>query len=225
MFIRANSIKDKNLIIAFSFKDDRSFKSKEEYEKFLLKEISVKKVFLNQTHSSNVAIYPKDDLNKDYDAIISNKKNVALILRTADCNPIFFYDYKNQIIGAIHAGWKGVLNNIVENTLKKARNELNLNIKSTKFVIGPSIRSCCYEVQEDLLEKFKSKNYDNHITYVGKKLKLDLVSLIFEQLEAFKVDKARVELIEQCTSCNDIYYSYRRDNTNFRNLSFICNVD
>ena len=53
------------------------------------------------------------------DALITKMKGVALGVLTADCVPIILYDIKNDIIGCVHAGWKGAYTDIIKNTLKK----------------------------------------------------------------------------------------------------------
>jgi len=68
-------------------------------------------ITLHQTHSNN-SILLQDNSNKEkhlYDGIVTNKKNLILSILTADCAPILFYDSKNIVIGACHAGWKGAL--------------------------------------------------------------------------------------------------------------------
>ncbi len=215
--------RNENIVSGFSIKDDRSFNSQAEYEKYLLKSFKIKKILLNQQHTDSIAIYPGNDLTKPYDAIITKKKNVALILRTADCIPILFYDYKNDIIGAIHAGWQGLHKDIITKTVKMAQDKMGLSIKDTKFVIGPSIRSCCYEVQNDLREKFISKdeNSSQYFVKMNNRMTLNLVDMALDELESLKIKKNRVETIEQCTSCSGMYHSYRKNKTELRNLSFI----
>ena len=62
------------------------------------------------------------------DAVITNQKNLPLGILTADCVPILLYDYVNNIIGCIHAGWKGAYSGIIENTIIKM-NKINSNLK------------------------------------------------------------------------------------------------
>ena len=81
-----------------------------------------KLILLNQTHSSKFHF-----INKNYkfnnkrikaDALITDVKNVAISILTADCAPIFIFDKKNEIICCLHSGWKGTLNNIVKNGIQ-----------------------------------------------------------------------------------------------------------
>ena len=80
-----------------------------------------------QTHSRKVTII--NNKNKNLikfrsDAIITKIKGICLGVVTADCVPIILFDKKNQIIGCIHAGWKGAFSGIIENTLKKFKNTI-----------------------------------------------------------------------------------------------------
>ena len=93
---------------------------------------------MNQTHSNKVVII--DDSNKHIqrisaDALVTNQKNIAISVLTADCVPILIYDEVNQIIGSIHAGWKGTIGGIIENTF----NEIIKISRSGKInvAIGP----------------------------------------------------------------------------------------
>ena len=75
-----------------------------------------------QTHSNKVVIINsknKNSIKFKSDALITNIKGIALGVVTADCVPIILFDVNNQIIGCIHAGWKGAISGIIENTIKK----------------------------------------------------------------------------------------------------------
>ena len=97
---------------------------------------------MNQTHSNKVVII--DESNKkiqriDADALITKIKNIAISVLTADCVPILIYEKKENIVACIHAGWRGAINGIVENTLSQIiKMSKNNNIY---VVIGPYIIS------------------------------------------------------------------------------------
>jgi len=111
-------------------------------------QINKKNLFLMyQTHSNKVIIINNKNKNlKKFksDAIITKIKGIGLGVVTADCVPIILYYRQNHIIGCIHAGWKGALSGIVENTIKSFK-RLNMNNK-IYAVIGPCIGSKSYEV-------------------------------------------------------------------------------
>ena len=110
--------------------------------KFVAKKMSVKKkklVLMNQNHRNKLVDIKKINYNKKIlaDAMITKLKGVALGVVTADCVPIILYDVKNEIIGCIHAGWKGAYYDIIKETIKKIK-KLNSNNKIYACV-GPCI--------------------------------------------------------------------------------------
>lgn len=136
-------------------------------------------VLSKQTHTTNVRKVSDEDVNKgltkemDYDnvdGLITDEKNITLSTFYADCVPLYFYDPVNHIIGLSHAGWKGTVNNIAKETLKAMCDNYQSNPIDIICAIGPSICVNCYEVSEDVAEKFiekygniKVKEYDNNI--------------------------------------------------------------
>ena len=79
-------------------------------------------ITLNQKHTNQVVYFRDNQSVKNKltgDAIVSKVKNVGIGILTADCAPIIFYDPNKKIIGCAHSGWKGALNGIIENTVKK----------------------------------------------------------------------------------------------------------
>ena len=137
--------------------------------KFVSKKIKVKLNNLKlmyQTHSNKVIVINKNNKNSkkfNSDAIITNIKGLALGVVTADCVPIILYDIKNQLIGCIHAGWKGALTGIIENTIKKIK---KINSKNKIIAcVGPCIGKKSYEVDNNFYKKFISKSKKNKIYF------------------------------------------------------------
>lgn len=177
--------------------------------------------YLNQIHSD--IIIKHDGSIKYGDSIITNRKNTAVGIFTADCVPILIADKNKKIAAAVHSGWKGTLNLIVYKTLKYLMNCYNSNINDIIVFIGPHIGSCCYEVSSDLIESFKSS-----ILYCKKDIsegrKLDLEKCILLQLEKLGVPIENIHSANACTFCSNEYefYSYRKNkNENRRMFSFV----
>ena len=175
-------------------------------------------ITLNQTHSNKVVYFENisDVKNKlQGDAIISKVKNVGISILAADCAPILFYDPKNEIIACVHSGWKGALNGIIENTLKKF-NELNSKNEDLIAVVGPCISKKNYEVKEDFFVNFVSKNKKNESFFEktdNDKYKFDLRGFINKEISNLNVKN--IENIEMDTySQKDFFYSYRRSQIN-----------
>ena len=117
---------------------------------FVSKKIKINKkklALMYQTHSNKVIIINNKNKNLikfKSDALITKIKGIALGVVTADCVPIILFDSQNQIIGCIHAGWKGAFIGIIENTIKKFK---KLNSKNKIYAaIGPCIGNKSYEV-------------------------------------------------------------------------------
>ena len=143
------------------------------------------------------------------DAIITKMKGFGLGVVTADCAPIMLYDAKNEIIGCIHAGWKGALSGIIEKTILKFR-KLNSN-NEIYSCIGPCIGKKSYEVDLAFYKKFISKSQKNIIYFTfknnGKKL-FDLRKYISDKLVKLniKVDSINRDTFKERT----VFFSYRR---------------
>ncbi|MDB8804614.1 peptidoglycan editing factor PgeF [Romboutsia sp. 1001216sp1] len=176
-----------------------------------------------QIHSDIVNVVEKFDigLKKDGDALITNLTNTPLLIFTADCVPIALIDKKNKAIGLIHAGWRGTYSKIVKNTIDKMIEKYNTNPKDIVSVIGPSIGRCCYEVSEELIEKFNTilTNKDEKFYIIKEgKYHLDLWNVNEQILKECDVKKENIINLNICTSCeSDRFHSYRKhDKTNER---------
>ena len=167
---------------------------------------------MHQTHSNKVIIINKKNKNfKKFnsDALITKMKGIALGVVTADCVPIILYDIKNQIIGCIHAGWRGASSGIIENTIKQFR---RLNPKNRIFAgVGPCIGKKSYEVDINFYKKFISKSKKNTV-YLSKKNNekklFDLRKYINDKLIKLnvKVDHVKRDTFREKSS----FFSYRR---------------
>jgi len=111
-----------------------------------------------QVHSDIVNIVDENNIGqkKDGDALVTNVKNVPLLIFTADCVPIAIMDKKNKAIGLAHAGWRGTYEKIAQKTIESMISNYNTNVEDIVCVIGPSIGPCCYEVSKELIEKFNT---------------------------------------------------------------------
>ena len=155
-------------------------------------------ITLHQTHS-NKSLLLKNTINNNkylYDGVVTNKKNLILSILTADCAPILLYDPKEIIIGACHAGWKGALSGIIENTLKDMIS-LGAKLEDIKCAIGPCIGKESYHVRKDFYEVFTSKNKKNNQFFK----KLSYKSYLFS-LENFIIDKLKSLKIADICSIN-----------------------
>ena len=188
-----------------------------------------KLVLLNQTHSNKFYFIKKNyNFKKKIkaDALITNTKNIAIGVVTADCVPILIYDKNKKIISAIHAGWKGAYKGIINNTLnffiKNGSNPKNLIA-----VIGPCISEKNYEVKKDFKNKFLKKDNQSKKFFKIEKNKtyFCLNKYIYWQLRRLGIKN--LEIINKDTfDPRNNFFSARRalknnDNDYGRNISII----
>ena len=139
--------------------------------KFVAKYMAVEKtklILMHQTHSNKVVEVKKNNYRKKIiaDAMVTQMRDLAIGVVTADCVPIIVYDIKNQIVGCIHAGWKGAFSGVIDNTIKKIK---RLKSKNKIYAgVGPCIGNKSYEVDLKFYKKFVSKSWKNKIYFTQK---------------------------------------------------------
>ena len=169
--------------------------------------LSNEPAWLNQTHSNRCVIV-EDEPQRDADAAITRSINHPLAIMTADCLPIMLCDKAGTEIAAIHAGWRGLLNGIVENTLLK----MHANPSALMAWIGPAMCGRCYETGEEVREAYTARYPFTDVAFrqIDKQLFADLpmlAELILQSLGIFAVYQSGA-----CTyELNNTFYSYRRD--------------
>ena len=175
---------------------------------------SKKIIFLNQIHSNKFYyIENKPEFkNKKLqgDALITNQKNLPLGILTADCAPILIYDKNKKMVAAIHAGWKGALNNIVKNVTKFMIKK-GCSPKNMTAVIGPCIAIKNYEVKQNFIKKFIKK--DKKSKFFFKKIKnknyFSLNKFIYSQLINLNINN--IDIINKDTfDIKNNFFSARR---------------
>ena len=180
-----------------------------------------------QIHSDIVNIIDENSIGCriEGDALITNLKNVPLLVFTADCVPVAIIDKKKKVIGVVHAGWKGTFEEIAKKTVYKMQNIYNSKSEDLVCVIGPSIGECCYHVSEDLYDKFKERfNTTSDILYSIKDNKhyLNLWNINKYSLESIGVKSENITNLNICTNCNsDKFHSYRAHNQTAKRIGLI----
>ena len=181
---------------------------------YVSKKFSIKKknlILMNQTHSNKVIEINKNNYKKkiNADAIITREKGLALGVVTADCVPIIIYDLKNEIIGCIHAGWKGAISGIIQNTIKKIK---KLNSENNIFAsIGPCIGKESYEVDLNFYKKFLNKSRENKKYFSRKNKNKKLFNLRKFVANKLRELKVKVDHVNHDTFREKMnFFSYRR---------------
>ena len=181
---------------------------------YVAKKMNVRRnklILMHQTHSNKVVEIKKNNYKKRIiaDAIITKMKGFALGVVTADCVPIILYDAKNEIVGCIHAGWKGAFLGIIKNTITKIK---KIGSDSKIYAcVGPCIGKKSYEVDKDFYKMFISRSKNNKV-YFSKKNK---IKKLFN-LRKFVTDKLvkaniKVDQVDRDTFAEKgNFFSYRR---------------
>jgi len=163
--------------------------------------------FLNQIHSDKCLSF--DTLECEGDALYTDKKNEVCAILTADCLPIFISDTLGQEVAVIHAGWKGLLRGIIEQTLK------SFDSKNLVAHFGPSISQVSFEVGEEVRDQYiaKSNSFSSSFKTFSGRHYLDLYSAAKLVLNNFNI--YRISGGNECTfKQKNEYFSYRRDGKN-----------
>ncbi|MDX1957512.1 MAG: polyphenol oxidase family protein [Leptospiraceae bacterium] len=167
---------------------------------------------LSQKHT-DIAFEAPFEGEKRGDALYSFQKNSYLVIKTADCVPIFFWSKQKPCVGIAHSGWKGTKQNIIHKTLSLT----GLDLESFEFYIGPCIRKDSYEVQLDVISEFQ--NYKNCYYQTDRGYMLGIDEIIKEQIFSFS-KTAKILDSKVCTLKEKKFYSHRRKDLG-RNLNII----
>ena len=188
-------------------------KSVEDNRRILQRLLSqTKPKFMNQVHGNEVVeVDENSETPITADALITRKKGIPLAVLSADCLPILIKG--ENIVGAIHAGRKGILNGIITKTIERIRTISGGELLAT---IGPAICEKCYEVDVEMYldaishEPSLATNPESHC--------LNLKKAAAEQLNRHDV---KVSDLGICTAHDPNYFSYRRDGISGRNAGVI----
>jgi len=166
-----------------------------------------------QCHSPDVITVdaPVDGQEIKVDALVTATPGLALGILTADCGPVLFADPEARVIGAAHAGWKGAISGILENTIL-AMERLGARRENIVAVLGPSISQASYEVGPEFVERLTVETPDNAAYFKpsgreGHAL-FDLNGYTIDRLERAGVSAT---CLGRCTYAEeDLFFSYRR---------------
>ncbi len=168
---------------------------------------------VNQVHSPDVVIVDAayDGTRPKADALVTASPGVILGVLTADCGPVLFADAEAGVIGAAHAGWKGALGGVLENTIL-AMQSLGARREAITACLGPSISGANYEVGPEFVDRFLAQNADFAVFFRPSSkpghAMFDLQGLTVKRLTDAGI---RAESLNICTYADpDSFYSYRR---------------
>lgn len=182
-------------------------------------------VISRQVHKTNIRVVEDNDLGKglfikaDYDEIdglITNKPNITLVTKYADCVPLYFVDPVHKAIGLTHSGWRGTVKKIGKITIEEMMKNYDSNPEDIIAVVGPSICADCYEIGEEVAEEFKKAfpmNWEDNIITPQEngKYQCDLWAANRAVLSEAGLKPEHIHISGVCTCCNsDLLFSHRK---------------
>ncbi len=177
-------------------------------------------VIMHQEHGTVCHLVKNGERPGRGDGIVLLEKDVAAVIKTADCLPIILCDPEIPAAAIVHAGWRGTVKGIVRVAV---RTLLSLGASPSTIIClqGPSISPCCYEVKEDVERLFSDAHFPPSVFRREQgRLYLDLRKANREVLAAMGVEK--IFDLARCTYCEpDSFVSYRRGETAHRQLNFV----
>lgn len=211
---------DKNILVYFGKKDSQIQHLQQIFPQFNFKRI--KQVHGDKiVHTSPHSV----DFSKEADAHYTGEKNLALAIATADCIPVMIYSPEPQWIASIHAGWRGVLNQITPKSIA-ALVKNGAKIEQMQVFIGPHICFQSFEVEDHIRDQLfgtieNSRSEFSKPSREGRSL-VSLIDILKNQLTDVGIKESNIHFLDSDTVTNFDYHSYRRDKENSgRQLSFI----
>lgn len=181
---------------------------------------------LSQVHGDRVIHAVRGEVLAGFpeaDGQWTGDEGVVLGIRTADCLPVLLEDPVGRRVAAVHAGWRGVISEIVCRALD-ALEECGSRPGDLRVALGPAIQGCCFEVDGDLPDRF-ARAFGAAVVVPAAgaaKPHLDLARAVRMSLERRGVAAGNIEALGACTACDPRFFSYRRDGGRTgRQLSFI----
>jgi YfiH family protein len=174
-----------------------------------------------QVHSAHVAVDRADmplpnTAVLEGDAVVSDRRGVALLVLAADCLPVLLYDPSRCVIGVVHAGWRGTAGAIVQRAVEAMRESFGCVPAHIRAALGPAIGRCCYEVGPEVLEQVSAVTPLAPAALVtplpNRKGLLDLGAANEAQLIGAGLRPGHIERLNLCTACHpDRFFSHRRE--------------
>ena len=160
----------------------------------------------SQVHGTRaIVVHAGDDASREEaDALVAIEPGVAVAVRVADCVPILLADSKSGAVAAVHAGWRGLVNGVIESAMDAHAFDL--------AAIGPCIGACCFEIGDDVAAKLRPFVVRNELT---GRTHGDLRAAARARLVARNVQNANIDDVASphgCTKCDPaMFHSFRRD--------------
>jgi YfiH family protein len=169
----------------------------------------------NQVHGDSVAVVTPDMRGSgatgkataiaDADALICSVPNICIAVKTADCAPILIYDVRKKAIAAIHAGWRGTVQQLARIAVEKMQAEFGCTPRDMAVAIGSAIGRCCYEVGNDVVSSVQQSAGSVegliYLSPVTGKPHFDMREFSYRMLVKSGVQPQNIEVSPLCARC------------------------
>jgi len=185
-------------------------------------------VWLNQVHGTTVVNADAAGCLPQADACIATHRGAVCAVMTADCLPVLLCDDEGRVVGAAHAGWRGLCDGVIERTVQA----MNVPPQTLMAWLGPAIGPQAFEVGAEVRAAFIAKQPQATEAFTpslalagegrgkGAKYLADIYLLARQRLNALGITRIYGGVLCTCTD-REKFFSYRRDGATGRMGSFI----
>lgn len=177
----------------------------------------------HQFHTDKVTILDSKNKEKysfdkfcseDMDGYMTNQKNIATLVTTADCNPVILYDPRLNVVANVHSGWKGTVKQIYLKAAIQMHQEFGSQYQDIIVCVGPSILKCCWVSKDQKLKKLFESIWPYTSKYIEDRedgyFGVDFPYVIKKDLMDLGLKSSNIVLSNICTCCNtDSFFSFR----------------
>jgi polyphenol oxidase len=169
-------------------------------------------LFMNQVHGKEILVLPRKEPTgfpqaMDADAAVTDRKDIALMVKQADCQGVILYDPVPKVVALVHCGWRGNTLNILGSVVETMSSAFPCRSERILAAIGPSLGPCCAEFityREIFPQGFRD--------FMVRENYFDLWQTSRHQLLEAGLSDENIEIAEVCTSCRtDLFFSYRAE--------------
>ncbi|MFT6984464.1 MAG: YfiH family protein [Psychromonas sp.] len=179
--------------------------------------------WLKQTHSTILhKLENNSGSGHEADAVWTSSSNKPCIVMTADCLPVLVTDKQGSFVCAIHAGWRGLCDGIIEKSLSTICDALKIDSTELLVWLGPCIGKSAFQVGDDVRSQFITQNKDAESAFIAVNGRWLAYLQLLARLRLAPFNVAQISASEHCTFNEpDLFYSYRRDGQTGRMASLI----
>ena len=168
--------------------------------------------------TADVKADPYDKVGYEADGLMTDLPGVALLVYSADCIPILFYDPVRRVAAAVHAGWRGTAAGIATAAVGRMGDVFGCRPADILAAIGPGIGPDCFETHEDVPNALTAAMAMNVLPFIrlkeNGKFAVDLKAINAKRLELAGVLPEHIAVCDDCTCClEEKYWSHRRQGT------------